>query len=467
MSTPTDRAGDRVVVLGGGSTGEAFAGALRRLDEHVPITLVERELVGGECSYFACMPTKALLRPAEIVAAARRAPGAAEAVTGGLAPERVFWWRDQVTDGLDDSAQAEWLAARGVELVRGTARVVSPGVVDVDGRPIEYGKLVIATGSSASAPPIPGLAEVDYWTNREATTTTEVPESLIVLGGGVVGSELAQFFSRLGSEVTIVQDIDHLLPRDDPAAGRLLQEVFEAEGIEIRLNTLTERVEKEGHRFRLVLPGGERIEAQRLVVATGRRPRVDGLGFEQLGIEIAGSGIAVGDDLRAAEDVWAIGDVNGIGLFTHVGKYQARIAAVNVAGGDARADYRAMPAVAFTDPQVASVGATGGDGVVTASWKVSATARASTYERPKRPGFVKLFADPERQVLVGAAAVGPEAGEWLGQLTVAIRGEVPIDVLRDTIQPYPTFSEAIHFALRDLPLEAAEHAELLATERAA
>ena len=372
-----------------------------------------------------------------------------------------------MTDGLDDSAQGEWLAARGVELVRGTARVVSPGVVDVDGRPIEYGKLVIATGSSASAPPIPGLAEVDYWTNREATTTTEVPESLIVLGGGVVGSELAQFFSRLGSEVTIVQDIDHLLPRDDPAAGRLLQEVFEAEGIEIRLNTLTERVEKEGHRFRLVLPGGERIEAQRLVVATGRRPRVDGLGFEQLGIEIAGSGIAVGDDLRAAEDVWAIGDVNGIGLFTHVGKYQARIAAVNVAGGDARADYRAMPAVAFTDPQVASVGATGGDGVVTASWKVSATARASTYERPKRPGFVKLFADPERQVLVGAAAVGPEAGEWLGQLTVAIRGEVPIDVLRDTIQPYPTFSEAIHFALRDLPLEAAEHAELLATERAA
>jgi len=467
VSTPTDRAGDRVVVLGGGSTGEAFVGALRRLDERVPITLVEQELVGGECSYFACMPTKALLRPAEIVAAARRAPGAAEAVTGELDPARVFWWRDQVTDGLDDSAQERWLAGRGVELVRGTARIASPGVVDVDGRLIEYGKLVVATGSSASAPPIPGLAQVDYWTNREATTTNEVPKSLIVLGGGVVGTELAQFFNRLGSAVTIVQDIDHLLPRDDPAAGRLLQEVFEAEGIEIRLNTLTERVEKDGDRFRLFLPGGERIEGQRLLVATGRSPNVDGLGFEQLGIEIVRSGIVVGDDLRAAENVWAIGDVNGIGLFTHVGKYQARIAAANVAGGDARADYRAVPAVAFTDPQVASVGTTAGEGLVTSSWKVSATARASTYERPKRPGFVKLFADPDRGVLVGAAAVGPEAGEWLGQLTVAIRGEVPIDVLRDTIQPYPTFSEAIHFALRDLPLEAAERPDVLLTGRAA
>jgi dihydrolipoamide dehydrogenase len=296
-----------------------------------------------------------------------------------------------------------------------------------------------------------------------------VPESLVVVGGGAVGCELSQLYTRLGAKVTLVQSGPRLLPQIDAEVTAILADRLREEGVDIRFDAKATGVEGGGEApFRLELDGGgDAVEAERLLIATGRRPNVDGLGFEQLGIEIAGSGIAVGDDLRAAEDVWAIGDVNGIGLFTHVGKYQARIAAVNVAGGDARADYRAMPAVAFTDPQVASVGATGGDGVVTASWKVSATARASTYERPKRPGFVKLFADPERQVLVGAAAVGPEAGEWLGQLTVAIRGEVPIDVLRDTIQPYPTFSEAIHFALRDLPLEAAEHAELLATERAA
>lgn len=443
----------RVVILGGGSTGEAFAAALRRLDKDVPITLVERELLGGECSYWACMPTKALLRPTEIVAVAHRAPGAAEAVTGAVDPERVFWWRDQITGGLDDSGQEKWLAGLDVGLVRGTGRIVAPGLVQVGDRELEYEKLVIATGSSASFPPIPGLAETDFWTNREATITREVPESLIVLGGGVVGCELAQFFSRLGSRVTIVQDINHLLPRDDPDAGRLLQTILEDEGVEVHLNTLTERVERLETGFRLHLPGGRALEAERLLVATGRKPNVEDLGFEHLGLTMTRGGIRVDDRLRAAENVWAIGDVTGIALFTHVGKYQARIAAVNVAGGDAWADHRAVPAVAFTDPQVASVGVFERDGLVSSTWKVSATARASTYERPKRPGFVKLFADPERRVLVGAVAVGPEAGEWLGQLTLAIGAEVPIDVLRNIIQPYPTFSEAIFFALRDLPLD--------------
>lgn len=445
----------RVVVLGGGSTGEAFVAALRRLDKKVPITLVERELLGGECSYWACMPSKALLRPTEIVAAARRAPGAAEALTGAVDPERVFWWRDQVTGGLDDSGQEEWVANLDVELLRGQGRVAAPGLVDVGGRELPYAKLVIATGSSASVPPIPGLAETDFWTNREATTAREVPESLIVLGGGVVGSELAQFYGRLGSRVTVVQDIDHLLPRDDPDAGRLLQDILEEEGVEVLVSTLTERVERVASGFRLYLPEGRTLEAERLLVATGRRPNVDGLGFERLGLEISRRGIEVDRRLMAAESVWAIGDVNGIALFTHAGKYEARVAAQNVGGGDAQADHRAVPAVAFTDPQVASVGRFEGDGLVSSTWKINATARASTYERPKRPGFVKLFADPDRRILVGAVAVGPEAGEWLGQITVAIRAEIPIDVLRETIQPYPTFSEAIFFALRDLPLPAA------------
>jgi pyruvate/2-oxoglutarate dehydrogenase complex dihydrolipoamide dehydrogenase (E3) component len=434
-----------VVVLGGGSTGEAFAAALRRYDEEVPITLVERELVGGECTYWACMPSKTLLRSPEVVAAARRAPGAAEAVTGPLEPQRIFWWRDQVVENLDDSGHEQWLDERRIELVRGTGRVVEPGVVEADGRRVEYEKLVIATGSVPSVPPIEGLNEVEFWTSREATGAREVPESLLVLGAGAVGCELAQFFRRLGSRVVVLDVAERLLPRDDAEAAALLREQFEAEGIGLRLGV---RIERVAPGVRLELADGERLEAQHVLVATGRKAAVDGFGFEQLGLEISVRGIEVDERLRAAENVWAIGDVTGVAMFTHVGKYQGRVAAADVAGRGARADYRAIPAVAFTDPQVASAGRTAGEGLVESRWALPA--RASTYERPRRPGFVKLFADPAREVLVGAVAVGPEAGEWLQQLTLAIRAEVPVDVLRDTIQPYPTFSESVFFAARDL-----------------
>lgn len=446
----------RVVVLGGGSTGEAFAAALRRLDADVPITLVERELLGGECTYWACMPSKTLLRPLEIVAAARRAPGAAEAVNGEADWERILWWRDRVTDQLDDSSHETWLADRHVDIVRGFGRVTRAGLLQVGEQAVEYDKLVVATGSSASAPPIDGLGGSGYWTSREATTNRELPASLVVLGGGVVGCELAQFFARLGTRVTIIQDIDHLLPRNHPDAGRLIQEVLEEEGIAVYVSTLTEAVERTPDGFRLRLPAGELLEAERLLVATGRRPNVDGLGLEDVGVHVGRTGIEVDDRLQAAENVWAIGDVTGIALFTHMGKYQARVAALNVAGGDARADYRAVPAVAFTDPQVASVGRTDAEGLVSASWQVDATSRSSTYERPKRRGFVRLVADPERHIVVGAVAVGPEAGEWIGQITLAIQAEVPVEVLRSTIQPFPTFSEALFFAARDLPFEGPE-----------
>jgi pyruvate/2-oxoglutarate dehydrogenase complex dihydrolipoamide dehydrogenase (E3) component len=442
----------RVVVLGGGSTGEAFVGAFRRLDETTPVTVVEEALVGGECTYWACMPSKGLLRPPEIVEAARIAPGAAEAVTGPLDAERVFWWRDQITSGWDDAGQAKWLADHDAELVRARGRVAAPGVVEAGGRELEFEHLVVATGSSASAPPVPGLEGSGYWTSREATSAKAVPASLVVLGGGVVGCELAQFYARMGSQVTILQDVDHLLPRDDPEAGALLAEALEADGVTLRLGTLTERVERDGERFVLHLHGGETIDGEKLLVATGRRHNAGDLGLERLGVEVGKTGIAVDDRLQAAPGVWACGDVNGIALFTHAGKYQARVAAANVAGGDARADHRAVPAATFTDPQVASVGVHEGEGLVSATWRIDRTARASTYERPKRKGFLKLFAHRERRVLVGAVAVGPEAGEWMGQVTLAVRAEVPVDVLRDTIQPYPTFSEAISFAARDLPL---------------
>jgi pyruvate/2-oxoglutarate dehydrogenase complex dihydrolipoamide dehydrogenase (E3) component len=284
------------------------------------------------------------------------------------------------------------------------------------------------------------------------TRASEVPSSIAVLGAGPVGCELAQFFARAGTRVVLVDVAERVLPRDDAEAGALLAAALEAEGVELRLGATIERASGAPGSFRLDVAGGQPVEADRLLVATGRRPNVDGLGFEQLGVEISKRGIEVDERLRAAEGVWAIGDVNGIAMFTHAGKYQARVAAADAAGLPARADHRAVPAVTFTDPQVASVGRTDGGGAVTASRKVHATARSSTYERPKRDGLLKLFADPERQVLVGAVAVGPEAGEWLGQLTLAIHAEVPISTLRETIQPYPTFSEAIFFAARDLPI---------------
>lgn len=436
-------------MLGGGAAGEAFAAAFRRLDERVAITLVERELVGGSCSYFACMPSKTLLRPVELVHEARRAPGAAEAVTGAPDAERVFWWRDQVTGSLDDSSQAGWLADRGIELVRATGRVARPGVVEAGGQELPFERLVVATGSAPAIPPVAGLDGIEFWTNREATNTHEVPGSLLVLGGGPVGCELAQFFARMGSRVTLVDTADRLLAREDADAGTLLAGVLADEGVELVLGARVDRVEPG---VRATLADGRTLEAERLLVATGRRPNGDGLGLEELGVRVERGAVGVDERLRAAEGVWAVGDVTAVAMFTHVGKYQGRVAAADMAGLDARADYRAVPRTIFTDPQIAAVGTTEGAGLVAAEWKIDAVSRASTYERPRRPGFVKLAADPERRVLVGAVAAGPGAGEWLQQLALAVRAEVPVDVLRDTIQPYPTFSEAVYFAARALPL---------------
>jgi dihydrolipoamide dehydrogenase len=441
-----------VIVIGAGPAGEVAAGRLA--DRGHATAIVEERLIGGECAFYACMPSKALLRPGELLAEARRVPGVREAVTGTLDVEAVLRRRDEIVHDLDDAAQVPWLNERGITLVRGHGRLEGERLVRVGDELLRAREAVIvATGSVPSMPPIPGLAEARPWDNRAATTSAVVPPRLLVLGGGVVGVELAQAYATLGSEVTLVESAARVLAREEPFAGEQVCAALREAGVELLTETSVTAVARPepGGEVTLTLEAGRELTADELLVAVGRDPATRRLGVETLGVQ-PGKPLEVDDAMRVHGHPWlfAIGDVNGRSLLTHMGKYQARVAsiAIHEGGGAARAtqDGPGSPRVIFTDPQVAAVGMTEGAArdagidVRTVSFPSAGAAGASFVGRGV-DGLCQLVVDASRDVVIGATFVGFEVGEWLHAATIAVVGEVPIALLRECVPSFPTRSE--------------------------
>ncbi len=445
-----------VVVIGLGPGGEEVAGRLA--EAGLAVAGVESRLVGGECPYFGCVPSKMMIRAADLLAEARRIPGVAG--TASVSPDwspvasRI---RTEATDDWDDTVAADRFTGKGGHLFRGAGRITGPREVQVGADLLRASRgIVIATGTVPAIPPIPGLVGTPFWTNREAIQATEVPESLIVLGGGAIGVELAQVFARFGAEVTVVEALSQLVPAEEPEAGELLAGVFGSEGIGVRTGVAATAISRDGTRFGVRLAGGEELSSTRLLVATGRRVDLAAVGAGAAGIDETGHAIGVDDRLHAAPGIWAIGDVVGHGAFTHMAMYHAGIVVADILGREQHpAEYHAVPRVTFTDPEIGSVGLTqaqamqAGLRVRVGSTQIPSSARGWIH-KAGNAGFIKLVQDIDRGVLVGATSAGPTGGEVLSMLTLAVHAEVPVRRLGEMIYAYPTFHRAVEDALRSL-----------------
>lgn len=440
------------IVIGMGPGGEAAASRL--LDGGLNVAVVERELIGGECAYWACVPSKTLLRPTEARAEAARAAGLSAPV---LDWAKLRDYRDYMIRHLDDTAQIDGYREQGATVIKGTARITGPGRLDVDGRHLSAGHLIVATGSTPLRPPVDGLDQVPVWTNREATTLTDIPGRAVLIGGSAVGVELGQFLARMGTQVTIVQRGPRLLGREDPGLGELVAKQLAADGIDLHVGAQARAVRRDGADTVVELDDGTSVRTDVIVLAAGRTPSTAGLGLEAAGVQAGPRGeLAVDQHCQVTGGLWALGDVTGVALFTHVAMYQARIVADTILGRPRTADYTAVPRVVFAQPEIAAVGLTtqqarqqGIDAVTTRLGLAGAITRPWTYET-EPGGTLTLIADRQRRILLGAWAISPLAGEWIHTAALAIRHHLTIDDLADGIAQYPTYNEAITAAAEQL-----------------